>query len=154
MVRSHRGWTIPPGCGRAALGDGFHQGQGGSLGRWAVKWFHPGHNRQHQEDGQTGRQPVTRREVEQRGEEEGQHQLADPQAAGGFHSRSDERRSGAEGDGPHHDLVGRCAGPVAGRHRPGNRPLVRYRERPFLYGLPNHRTCEVSTKQFLNVKPK
>ena len=118
MVRSHRGWTIPPGCGRAVLGGGFHLGQGGSLGRRGGEMVSPWAQCPSLREGHCVFQRDLRRGFLK---------------SGAFFSRSSLPGIGSYG--PHHDLVGCCAGPVAGHHRPGNRPLVRYHERPFPCGV-------------------
>ena len=47
MGGSHRGWTIPPGCGRAALGGGFHLGQRREFGKMGGEMVSPRSNALH-----------------------------------------------------------------------------------------------------------
>ena len=47
VVRSHRGGTIPPGCGRSALGGGFHQGQRREFGKMGGEMVSPRSNALH-----------------------------------------------------------------------------------------------------------
>ena len=51
MGGSHRGWTIPPGCGRAALGGGFHQGQRREFGKMGGEMVSPRSNALHEVKG-------------------------------------------------------------------------------------------------------
>ena len=148
---------------------------------------HPGDNGQHQQDCQTGRQPVHSRVSEKGGEDERHHR--------GQNARRDERGrrnaplttatrtitspgTKAITSWPTHNppaasipevmkeaiepkVTGRTmissdvapARLLAATAQVTGRLSVTVKDL-FLYGLPNHRTCEVSTKQFLNAKPK